>query len=85
MEELERLAKDGIYIQVDGELMNIKVYFSQVTSDNLGMHQLFGFVKGFTANHPCHFCRIDNQYLCHEDPSQFRTNEDHTQDVAAVS
>lgn len=48
-----------IDLEVNGLLINgVRVYFVcvVVTGDNLGIHQICGFIEGFLANHPCLVC-----------------------------
>ena len=34
-----------------------------IAGDNLGLHQILGFAKGFSANYPCRICRMKKEVL----------------------
>lgn len=56
--DMNTLAADGIDIHTDYFEGNIKASVAQVVGDNLGIHSLFGFAEGFTANYLCRTCKM---------------------------
>ncbi|KAJ8029948.1 hypothetical protein HOLleu_29486 [Holothuria leucospilota] len=84
VKDLNSLIRDGIFIDTPTFQGNIQVGLAQVTGDNLGIHSLFGFAQGFTANFPCRICKMhrnDARYATAEDPDIFRTKENYQMDV----
>ncbi|XP_044005527.1 uncharacterized protein LOC122850442 [Aphidius gifuensis] len=59
IEELKFLENTGI--ELDLPQGKTQLYFKPglIVGDNLGLHSLFGFVEGFTANYSCCFCKMD--------------------------
>ena len=63
IDELKFLEETGIMVQTsEGEK---KIYFSLglVIGDNLGVHQICGFVESFKANYPCRFCKATKEQV----------------------
>ena len=58
VQELKDLEIAGIDITVENIQLNVKVSLCQISGDNLGIHQLLGFVESFSANRPCRYCCI---------------------------
>ncbi|KAL6420225.1 hypothetical protein ACFW04_014596 [Cataglyphis niger] len=52
--ELQILEKSGL---VTKQGIHIYIKCVLVIGDNLGVHEICGFVKSFVANHPCRFCK----------------------------
>jgi len=81
--ELSSLWESGMRIRlVDTNcLREIKIRMSQLTGDNLGIHQVLGLNESFSSNYPCRFCKA-HRTLCHKqirsDPSPARTASDFT-------
>ncbi|XP_067206995.1 uncharacterized protein [Linepithema humile] len=80
LEELHDLERNGLLIN------NVTVYFSciLVTGDNLGIHQICGFVTSFSANRICRLCKIEKkQYQSQtmEDPNLLRQSRDYEEDL----
>ncbi|KAJ1519025.1 hypothetical protein ONE63_011369 [Megalurothrips usitatus] len=81
------------YVESKGILCNThdlgerRVFFvlNVVRGDNLGVHGIMGFAKGFTANFPCTICRAPKlltQSMTKEDESLLRTVTNYAEDVA---
>ncbi|KAB0790251.1 hypothetical protein PPYR_15412, partial [Photinus pyralis] len=71
IEELQFLMTEGIHF-------NLGV----ITGDNLGLHQMLGFVESFSATHPCRICTVDTQklaYMCYEDEQLLRNLTNYTE------
>ena len=78
------LAEDGMNIMTATFQGNVKVGIGQVVGDNLGIHSLFGFAEGFTANHPCRWCRMhrnDVQRVTVEEKLMMRTKDNYEEDL----
>ena len=78
--ELKDLEMNGLMIN------NIRVYFSciLITGDNLGLHQICGFVESFSANHVCRICTISKEKLrCQtiEDFTLLRKSSDYDEEL----
>jgi len=52
--ELQILEKSGL---VTKEGIHIYIKCVLVIGDNLGVHEICGFVKNFVVNYPCRFCK----------------------------
>ena len=80
VEDATELSNNGIHIGNS----TYKFRLIGITGDNLGQHQLTGFVTGFTANFPCRVCRAPRevcQTSCSEDESLLRNEENYAEDV----
>ena len=67
IQELKYLETNGILVKTkDGEK---RIFFclGLVIGDNLGVHQICGFVEGFKANFPCRFCKASKEAMLHMD------------------
>jgi len=85
--ELQFLEDEGIVIEPSG-FGPTRVYFPVmfVGGDNLGIHQICGLTKSFSANYPCRFCKMrktDTERAIFEEEALLRDNENYSQDVAA--
>ena len=63
----------------------MKVVLGQFVGDNLGIHSLFGFAEGFTANFPCRRCKMPrNDIRCKtvEQIDMLRTLENYDDDLS---
>ncbi|KAJ1524604.1 hypothetical protein ONE63_011088 [Megalurothrips usitatus] len=65
LEELAELEKFGVTINVpSGKTVRVYFVLALVLGDNLGVHQLCGFVCGFSlANYPCRFCKVPQERM----------------------
>jgi hypothetical protein len=85
---LEVLVNDIIELCENGIVVNnnrYHFYFVGVTGDNLGQHQILGFVESFVANYPCRVCRATREVcssLCNEDSLLLRNPTNYEEDVA---
>lgn len=81
LNELIKLDKKPIKLQ-NGPKIFIRAFI--VTGDNLGVHELLGFVQSFAANFPCRICKIPREYLIipHSEEEKFiRTVKSYEEDV----
>lgn len=86
--ELKFLENEGISIETENGPVKVHFVLSAVTGDNLAMHAMFGFAKGFTANYPCLFCKVHSKNLSatfHESDCEMRTTENYFEDYLAHS
>ncbi|KAJ8031984.1 hypothetical protein HOLleu_25375 [Holothuria leucospilota] len=84
--DMNSLLNDGIDIETDFFTGNVKVAIAQVVGDNLGIHSLFGFAEGFTANFPCRVCKMHRdgiQVQLSENRQLIRTKENYQVDLDA--
>ena len=56
MQQFKKLQKEYVFVREDG--FEIYVCFLIFIADNFGVHQVTGFVKSFSANHPCRMCKV---------------------------
>jgi len=79
------LETEGIQLIVNSK--SIQVYFklALIIGDNLGLHNILGFVESFLADICCRFCKIPkniSRKLCTEDVSALRDKINYEEDVA---
>ena len=82
IQQFKELETEPVFKTEDG--LEIYVCFLIFIADNLGVHQVTGLVKSFSANHPCRMCRVaknEMQKQITEDESLLRTVEDYENDV----
>ena len=80
VKEINDLSTNGV--SVDGKTYYFK--FIGFTGDNLGLHQLLGFVESFVANYPCRICKASKpmcQEMIEEDKSLLRNPINYAVDV----
>ncbi|XP_051172350.1 uncharacterized protein LOC127288755 [Leptopilina boulardi] len=61
-----RTIMDLIELEEEGIVVNgQRIYFClcSILGDNLGIHELLGFVRGFRANYPCRTCKVHRDIL----------------------
>nr|XP_018911547.1 PREDICTED: uncharacterized protein LOC109040177 isoform X1 [Bemisia tabaci] len=63
VEEFKFLGEEGISIDTPNFKGKIKFVLGLILGDNLGVHQICGFIECFTANFPCRYCRIPRKKL----------------------
>ena len=66
------------------EGVDIYVHCCLLTADNLGLHEIGGFVESFRAIHPCSVCKITRNALLsatREKPALLRNKTNYLQDV----
>lgn len=85
LEEIDFLEKSGITLVVnDNEVIQVYFILCVFLGDNLGVHQLLGFVGGFNANYYCRRCKVykkDAQKMTTLNPRLFRTRANYERDV----
>lgn len=84
LDDLHELDRSGLSIFLNGEKINIRCVILVCSADNLGAHQLGGYVDSFSANHPCRFCLVSKVDLQAGKIGQPRTREDHDVQVENV-
>ena len=85
IQDINQLVADGIDVDTETFRGNVKVTIAQVVGDNLGVHSLFGFAEGFTANYPCRICKMhrnDARQVTIEKTDMLRTVENYEEDVS---
>lgn len=55
---ITNLCEETLKISSESYTGEVQVCLGQVTGDNLGLHQIFGFSESFVSNYPCRFCRM---------------------------
>lgn len=63
LKELKFLEESGISVQTKEGVKNVKFVLGLVIGDNLGVHQICGFVECFQANYPCKFCKASKEQI----------------------
>lgn len=84
IEELNRLQKDGIIINVNGILKRVKFQLTLILGDNLGLNGIFGFVESLKAFFFCRICKAHSLItakMVKEDMSLLRTKINYEEDV----
>ncbi|KAK3909843.1 Formamidopyrimidine-DNA glycosylase [Frankliniella fusca] len=86
LEELINLERDGIHVTLSsGNTVRVFFVLCLVLGDNLGLHQLCGFVCGFAwANYPCRFCKVPQERMRYDvslDKSLLRTKTNYENDL----
>lgn len=82
--ELLKLALDGINIQHNGEILNIKVVLGQIIGDNLALNAILEYILGFRGNFYCRICKMSRseaEIFCEEVISKLRTKENYENDL----
>jgi hypothetical protein len=77
------LEKNGLTVSVNGQKRNIKLVFSMMLGDNLGLNEVLGYICSFRGNHPCRICRVRKEILQvqhTEDKALLRSAENYTLD-----
>jgi hypothetical protein len=86
IEELKKMEERGIDVTIDGESLTIKFVIGLVIGDNLGLNDILGFTRSFSANYPCRICKIKSDALRSEEkenPTLFRTKATYVDDIEA--
>ena len=81
---MKKLETDGLRIETESLNGEIRAGIFQVVGDNLGIHSLFGFAEGFTANFPCRKCKVHRNEARTPTMGQrdlLRTPENYEQDL----
>lgn len=79
------LETEGIQLMIGSK--NIQAHFklALIIGDNLGLHEILGFVESFSADKCCRFCKVSknmSRKLCNEDVNALRDKVNYAQDVA---
>lgn len=84
IQELQLLETKGVTLVIEGT--HIQVYFqlALIIGDNLGLHNILGFVESFSGNLCCRFCKITknmSRKLCYEDVTILRNKINYAEDI----
>lgn len=82
--ELNYLRDTGVYISTDNFKGTIQFELGVIVSDNLGVHNITGFVESFSPNYPCQIYKMrkeDIQNQSSVDNNLIRTVEQYNLDV----
>ncbi|PIK60815.1 hypothetical protein BSL78_02296 [Apostichopus japonicus] len=85
IQDINELIADGLHIVTNFFNGNVKIAIGQIVGDNLGIHSLFGFAGGFTANYLCRVCKLHRDAIrtsVKEQQGLLRTLENYQADVA---
>ncbi|XP_050058270.1 uncharacterized protein LOC126550517 [Aphis gossypii] len=80
----QKFGEQGIDIESNGELTNIKFELGLILGDNLGIHSITGFVESFSANYPCRMCKVHKDIMrkqCYVDETLIRQVDDYNFDL----
>lgn len=61
VDELNKLADDGIVLNIDGKEQKVFFVMGLLLGDNKGLNHCLGFPRGFTANYYCRLCRLHRE------------------------
>jgi hypothetical protein len=78
------LRDNGIDIEIPMFKGNMEFELAIILGDNLGIHNITGFVESFSANYPCRICKVRKEVMekqCYADESLMRTVEQYNIDV----
>ena len=82
--DIKDMELNGIQVSADSYSGLVRPTLFQVIGDNLGLHEMLGFVGSFSANYPCRFCRspkdVTRQQVT-EDLSLLRNKTNFLQDL----
>lgn len=84
VDELNKLADDGITLNIDGKEQKVYFVMGLLLGDNKGLNECLGFVKGFRANYYCRHCRLHRtqmQYSYEEDNKSLRNIQNYYEDL----
>lgn len=82
--ELIKLYFDGIDIEIEGKIINVKIVLCQIIGDNLALNGIMEYVLSFNANFYCRLCQMpkqDAEKSCEEILSKLRTKLNYEQDL----
>ena len=83
--ELQFLENEGINIDIESGMINVRFLLAGVIGVNLAVHTILGFMRGFNANFPYRFCLTPSQDLnvtFKESEIFMRTTENYELDLA---
>lgn len=63
VKECASLELNGIKLRVNNKQFTVYFVLGLILADNLGMHEILGFTKSFSANYCCRFCKIHKSDL----------------------
>ena len=61
VKDLEEMQEQGLEISCEEYTGSVKPVLFQAIGDNLGLHEVLGFVGSFSANFPCRFCKAPKE------------------------
>jgi hypothetical protein len=84
IKQMMQLEEQGIDVLIDGKLINVKFVLGLILGDNLGLHEILGYVKSFSANFPCRRCKMPKEQTKNcfiEDMNLLRNEATNKQDI----
>ncbi|XP_055715103.1 uncharacterized protein LOC129809293 [Phlebotomus papatasi] len=87
IKDLKKLENEGVEINWNGSIKNIKGFLLNICGDNLGLNHLLGFKKNFNSDYFCRIClcKLDEiQYKFREEDFSMRTKETYENDVSKL-
>ena len=84
VEEIRSLESDGILVNTPNYQGVVKFTVVQVVGDNLGFHDVLGYIQSFSGNYVCQFCKADKgvvRSLTLEDPALLRDRNSYEADL----
>lgn len=85
IKELNKLADDGIILNINGKEQKVYFVLGLLLGDNKGLNHCLGYTTGFKANYYCRFCRMPRskmQFSYLEDDKYIRNIENYYQYAA---
>lgn len=84
IDELNKLADQGIDLNVNGRVQKVFFVMGLLLGDNKGLNHCLGFPRGFKAHYYCRHCRLHRkqmQFSCKEDINSLRNRENYDEDL----
>ena len=85
--DLNKLSREGIVVENDGQCIQFKGGVAAVSADNLSANSLAGFQCSFSCGRICRFCMTlfqDVPSVCSEEETIVRTKETHSYHLQAI-
>ena len=84
VQDFQKVYDYGIYIDTPEFRGIVRPKLFQVVGDNLGVHGMLGYARGFTANYPCRHCK-EHRETCkeqvEENTASLRDEDNFAQDI----
>jgi len=87
VDEIERLSRDGMEIEINNNTVQVFVRLAQISGDSLGLHQIMGFIESFSVDYCCPMCyatRAEMQKFEEESECHLRTRGEYLNDVSKL-
>ena len=63
IDDLKILEEKGIEFEINGVKQTIYFTMCLFLGDNLGVHEVLGFVEGFVVDYPCRKCKMSKKNI----------------------